>query len=265
MRMPGLAGIVAAGAVSGASAFAQDAVQWRVEDGGNGHWYAVVRWEQDIAWLTARDWAVGHGGHLATLTSAQEDSFATSVAVAEPWPNRYRGPYIGAYSKTSCGSNSCYAWVTDEPFEYARWHPGNPDASPECPGLVPTCFWDQFGTQAWQDTDACHDLTWFRLALVEWSADCNSDGLVDFGQIRSGELEDANANNIPDCCEQSVSCDPCAADVDQSGAVNGVDLAAVLSNWGTSGGKYPRADINGDGTVDASDLAAVLNGWGACP
>jgi choice-of-anchor C domain-containing protein len=59
--------------------------------------------------------------------------------------------------------------------------------------------------------------------------------------------------------------DTCPADVDESGAVNGVDLAAVLNNWGTNGGKYPRADINGDGVVNASDLAAVLGAWGPCP
>jgi hypothetical protein len=47
--------------------------------------------------------------------------------------------------------------------------------------------------------------------------------------------------------------------------VNGVDLAALLSVWGTDGAKYPRADIDGSGEVNAADLAAVLNSWGACP
>ena len=57
-------------------------------------------------------------------------------------------------------------------------------------------------------------------------------------------------------------CDP---DIDQTGTVDAVDLAALLVNWGTSGGSYPRSDINGDGIVDGHDLATVLNGWGACP
>jgi hypothetical protein len=43
-----------------------------------------------------------------------------------------------------------------------------------------------------------------------------------------------------------------------------VDLAAVLNNWGTSGGKQPRSDVNGDGIVDGADLAEVLNAWGPC-
>jgi len=37
-------------------------------------------------------------------------------------------------------------------------------------------------------------------------ADCNGDGVVDYGQILAGELNDANGNNIPDCCEQGSEC-----------------------------------------------------------
>jgi hypothetical protein len=59
--------------------------------------------------------------------------------------------------------------------------------------------------------------------------------------------------------------DPCRADVDSSGAVNAIDIAVILGNWGTAGGKYPRADTDGNGTVDATDLSTVLAGWGECP
>lgn len=58
---------------------------------------------------------------------------------------------------------------------------------------------------------------------------------------------------------------PCPGDVIQNGVVDGSDLAAVLTVWGTNGGIYPRADTNGDGAVDGTDLATVLAGWGACP
>lgn len=53
----------------------------------------------------------------------------------------------------------------------------------------------------------------------------------------------------------------CASDIDASGAVDGLDLAALLANWGGSG----EGDTNGDGTVDGVDLAEVLAGWGECP
>jgi hypothetical protein len=34
--------------------------------------------------------------------------------------------------------------------------------------------------------------------VLEWSADCNNDGIVDKGQILAGEFSDANNNGIPD-------------------------------------------------------------------
>lgn len=57
----------------------------------------------------------------------------------------------------------------------------------------------------------------------------------------------------------------CPGDVIENGIIDGADLAALLSVWGTDGGIYPRADVNGDGAVNAADLSAVLSGWGACP
>jgi hypothetical protein len=62
----------------------------------------------------------------------------------------------------------------------------------------------------------------------------------------------------------SEVCD-CIADVTLDGVVNGVDLAGVLSTWGSDGGATLRADCNRDGIVDGADLAIVLGGWGACP
>ena len=73
-----------------------------------------------------------------------------------------------------------------------------------------------------------------------------------------------NGNNIPDCCEDGSSCAPCVADVIEDGAVNGVDLAAVINAWGTDGGKLPRTDIDRNGIIDGADLAILLSAWGAC-
>lgn len=45
--------------------------------------------------------------------------------------------------------------------------------------------------------------------------------------------------------------------------VDSVDLAIVLSAWGSAGGEF-GADINQDGIVNAADLAILLSGWGVC-
>jgi hypothetical protein len=47
-----------------------------------------------------------------------------------------------------------------------------------------------------------------------------------------------------------------AADLDCSGAVDGVDLGMLLAAWGT-----PTADLDGDGVTSGSDLGVLLNSW----
>jgi hypothetical protein len=110
----------------------------------------------------------------------------------------------------------------------------------------------------WDDgpIDAIHPL--HRGVFVKWSADCNGDGIVDYGQILDGTFEDVNSNGIPDTCD-------CPGDLNQSGTVDAEDLAYVLFAWGTDGGKTSQADITRDGTVDANDLSVVLGSWGPCP
>ena len=56
----------------------------------------------------------------------------------------------------------------------------------------------------------------------------------------------------------------CLADVNHDNYVDGTDLTAILSTWGSNGAPV-GGDINGDGTVNGLDLAFVLSGWGVCP
>jgi hypothetical protein len=50
------------------------------------------------------------------------------------------------------------------------------------------------------------------------------------------------------CVEGDVNCD---------GAVDGKDLAELLSTWGGSG----PADINADGFIDGNDLSILIGAW----
>ena len=248
------AGMTALSSVGAASA--QDAVQWRVEDGGNGHWYQAIP-TSGLRWPEARDLCVGLGGHLVTMSSAAEDAFARTLTpdVTDT------GFWIGAIRQqgVTCSATTAWQWVDGSPWRYVGWN----ETQPQCwnQGQIYVVVVRGSYTPGWHDFD---DTTDIARAVIEWSADCNSDGIVDYGQIRAGELVDVNANNIPDCCEQSVSCSPCPGDIDESGTVNGVDLAAILAVWGSDGGKYPRADTNNDGEVNGADLATVLSSWGSC-
>ena len=232
-------------------------VEWRVDQGGNGHWYQYVHSPTDLCWNDARQIASARGGHLATVTSAAENALLRNLVIPLDPGGLEGGPYLGATCEGVAWGQ--WYWITGERFSFSAWNSGEP-SSGGADRYVHLWRWSDLD---WNDAPDCGAL--LRSLLVEWSTDCNSDGIVDFGQIRDGTLPDANHNNIPDCCETALGCDPCRADIDQSGAVNGVDLAAVLNNWGTSGGKQPRSDVNQDGLVDGADLAEVLNSWGACP
>jgi hypothetical protein len=262
--MKRLMAIGAAAAVAGGAA-AQDAVQWRVEDGGNGHWYAVYVDSAGITATQARVIAESLGAQLLEACGTEFDWFYEHAGVQSlaawrdvnnPTIPQHHGPWIGL-QRTDAG----FSWPGGATCTFDRWDSGEPTSVPQETAVM----FFRYGTPP---NNRCHDVPQGSVsnsAALEWSADCNSDGLVDFGQIRAGELADANANNIPDCCEAGVDCDPCLADISGNGTVDGVDLAAVLNSWGNAPTGKTNADVNGDGVVDGADLAEVLNSWGACP
>jgi Dockerin type I domain len=253
-------GVVSSFAIASV-ATAQSAVQWRVEDGGNGHWYHL--YTLSLQWGVARIVAQSAGADLAGLETAPEWAWVRTQFTF------VGGVFVGGAQNASATSTSAgWSWLSGEPFQFTGVFDDNP-CNFSTPGvengqqnfLHLSNTLTIFGDVESEPNAGCNSTMY---SLFEWSADCNADGIIDYGQIRSGQLTDLNANNIPDCCEGSGICLPCRADIDQSGAINGVDLAAVLNNWGTSGGKQPRSDVNADGIVDGSDLAEVLNGWGSC-
>jgi hypothetical protein len=255
-----VAGVVGVGMMT-TGATAQQAVQWRVQDGGNGHWYAKVP-RNGLNWVDCRPLAENMGGYLATPTSAAETSFLVANLLAGE--NAAVGGYQDASTPDFYEPSGGWRWVTGEPWSYQNWSPFPLDR-PEPNN------WSIFGDENWLTlysdgawNDGPYNVWWTQAILIEWSADCNNDGIVDYGQILSGELADANGNGVPDCCDAGTSCIPCLGDVTDDGVVNGIDLAAILAAWG--GGKSQfDCDIDNDGVVGGSDLAIVLAGWGACP
>jgi len=112
-----LTGVSAAAAVGFSAAVAQgQAVRWRVEDGGNGHWYAGVALESPVPWSIAKGRAEATGGYLVTPTTAEEDAFVRRSFLHDD--HLYRpdyacceGPYLGAYN-----DGSGWRWVDGSPW-----------------------------------------------------------------------------------------------------------------------------------------------------
>jgi hypothetical protein len=109
--------------------------------------------------------------------------------------------------------------------------------------------------------NSCLESNVSAVLLVEWSADCNNDGIVDYGQILQGELADLNTDGVPDICQQPTCVD---ADIYRDFNVNGADLGILLSQWGPIT-PLTESDLNGDGVVDGADLGLLLSFWGGCP
>jgi len=221
-------------------------VQWRVEDGGNGHWYRFVELgDACFDWWCS--YAASHGAHPLTIGSAAEQALASGTL-----PTTYAG-FIGGFRDPGSDVFSGWKWVTGEPFLYSAisWADGNPGC----------CADEEYALLLLPN--GIHDgrLCVTRTALLEWDADCNADGFVDYGQILRGQLIDANSNGIPDICQQPTCVD---ADIYRDFNVNGADLGILLSQWGPNT-PLTESDLNSDGVVNGADLGIMLSFWGACP
>ena len=109
----------------------------------------------------------------------------------------------------------------------------------------------------WRDRFDCVTDSNNNFMIVEWSEDCNDDGIVDYGQVLDGSLGDLNNDGIADVCNFNVG------DLNLDGCVDGQDLATLLALWGSS--NPPVGDLNGDGIVAGEDLATLLANWEPCP
>ena len=224
-------------------------VQWRIEDGGNGHWYRRVNPNSNLTWTQAETLCELIGAHLATVPAASESAFVHLIVGQS---EVYLG---GLQPPNSCEPNCEWQWLTGEPWSYTNWNPGEPNNSNTEQNFLRT-----YPNGSWDDVQ---DGYAFPFAIAaEWDADCNNDGVVDYGQILQGQLVDANTNGIPDICEGPTCND---IDLNLNGIVDGGDLGILLAFWGPVSPAFPRADINKDGFVNGADLGLLLSFWGACP
>lgn len=119
---------------------AQNWIQWKSAEGGNGHYFALTLAETN--WEAAQRLADAWGGHLATITSGAEQQFINSnfltgaldkrpvwiglvdtMAKRKPWKLKLGSVKIEVGNQPK----PKYAWVTGEAINYENWHPNQPD------------------------------------------------------------------------------------------------------------------------------------------
>ncbi len=201
MKLRPFLGAVVGGAMVSGSVCAQDAVQWRVEDGGNGHWY-TVRAVPQVTWIDANIAAKEMGANLVSIGSASENSFVfENCGSYDPaWGDGIQtsfGPWIGGIE-----ANGEWTWSDGTVWSYANWADYQPSGKPDNTGRAHFHnMWTEFPAATWNDIPEDAQLQGY---VIEWSADCNNDGIVDYGQILDGTFADDDGNGVPDICEVTI-------------------------------------------------------------
>jgi hypothetical protein len=97
-------------------------VEWRIVDGGNGHFYQRI---DDVkTWSNAKTYSESLGGYLATITSQKENDFITTNLISNP--AFQQGVFLGG---TDASEEGVWQWVTGETWNYTNWIPGEPNNS----------------------------------------------------------------------------------------------------------------------------------------
>jgi len=134
---------LAAGAVLAQFSAAQAAP---VVNPANGHTYDAI--SGVFSWTEAKAAAEAMGGHLATLTSADENAFIVGA-----FPDAFLGGYwLGGFQPPGTGEPADgWEWVTGEAWSYTNWAPG---AEPnDCCAGEDVLHFDVFsaGSGTWND------------------------------------------------------------------------------------------------------------------
>ncbi|MFM1830741.1 MAG: hypothetical protein RLZZ558_1081, partial [Planctomycetota bacterium] len=226
------------------------AVQWRVENGGNGHWYLPSVTQGPVTWEAARDLAVQMGGHLATLTSFEESAFVFSMVSSriDLWQrNSFGGPWLGGYQPNPSSSPAQgWVWMTGEPWDFTDWAVGEPGDQGYA-GRRESYLQFRDPSGRWNDYDGYSPNVHYSF-VVEWpgavATDCNSNGIPDSCDLANGTSLDRNGNGIPDECDpnpvlalsnNAVSCNAIGSEVTVearlSGVVQNVVSGQMLISW----------------------------------
>jgi hypothetical protein len=224
-------------------------VQWRTSEGGNGHWYQLDR--AVLPWDAASNRASELGGALATISSLDENRIATAIAVRSGLADVWLGGFRSI-------DQSDWQWIGGESFVFSNWAPGAPwDGEYRFMELIAAPGATSIGR--W-NAELIFAFGPGQHSIFEWSTDCDADGIVDYGQLLTGQLADSNTDGVPDVCQQPNCVD---ADLFRDFNVNGADLGILLSQWGPNS-PLTVSDINSDGVVNGADLGILLSFWGAC-
>lgn len=143
---------------------AQDVASIRDVSIFNGHAYKIYR-NTSIGWHEAQEFCESVGGHLATVTDEEEDSFIRSMVV-----DTGLSFWLGATDERSEGE---WRWVTGEAWEYSNAEFDNCDGVQHY--LVVNHYYDCWDDQSEKETSRDGDLCDTGGFICEWDRETASE------------------------------------------------------------------------------------------
>ncbi|MCC8045180.1 MAG: fibronectin type III domain-containing protein [Clostridiales bacterium] len=110
----------------------------------NGHYYYVYPSGTVSTYEEAENYCKALGGHLATISSAKENSFLYSYIVSCGYTSAFFG-----YSDAE--TEGVWKWCTSESISYTNWHSGEPSSGNSSEDYAK--FYWKYTDGSWNDSD----------------------------------------------------------------------------------------------------------------
>jgi len=137
--------------------------QWKKENGGNDHWYAIVVTDE-LCWVDANAAAHANGAYMLTLTTSEEYAWwlATFGGTGEE-------PYIGLRQhEGSVEPDDGWEWANGEGNTFDNWASGSPD---DVTGEANVA--QLFTSGYWDDVVSC-GATSYAIEFGQWFNVCET-------------------------------------------------------------------------------------------
>jgi len=112
------------------------------------------------SWEDAQNYCKSLGGHLATLTSQEENNYVYQEMLDAGYKNAYFG-------LTDVDTEGTWKWITGEPLSYQNWHKGEPNSENQNEDYA--MFYYKYSDGTWNDGDfGGRTVSSGRVFICEW-------------------------------------------------------------------------------------------------
>ena len=251
---------------------------WQEEYGGNGNWYALYPvatfWPEADTIARSIMLPDCKPGHLATITSSEENSFiANYILPPTPPPTIGDEFWLGGVYE----GDSLWSWVTGEPFDYSNWAVDEPNHLPREDRIMmwgQSEIWEKRGPGSWNNAPSAQLYKFWAIFEFEYApgVDTDEDGWPDYDDNCIDIANPGQADNDHDCfgdvCDDDDDNDgindpidncpttfnPDQADDDGDGVGNGCECCGLYTS-----GRTGNADCSEDGARNLTDVARLID------